>query len=159
MVKGKKIIVDSIKDHLIPQVSSLNTPKEMFDSLNKLFEGNNINQKMTLRNQLRNVKIHNAEIVITTLNGLPISWDSFIKRICARRKRYLSADYGKNAHKDIRIKDSYYSRKDIRIKRESTHQTNKDKCSIAISCISTYLNNIVWLCTWLYSVDVLCMSE
>ena len=49
LVKVKMIIVDSIKDHLIPQVSSLNTPKEMFDSLTKLFEGKNINGKMTLR--------------------------------------------------------------------------------------------------------------
>ena len=30
LVKAKKIIVNSIKDHLIPQVSSLKTPKEMF---------------------------------------------------------------------------------------------------------------------------------
>ena len=60
LVKAKKIIVDSITDHLIPQVSSLNKPKEMFDSLTKLFEGNNINQKMTLRNQLKNVKIQNV---------------------------------------------------------------------------------------------------
>ena len=44
-VKAKRIIVYSIKDHLIPQVSSLNTTKEMFDSLTKLFEGKNINQK------------------------------------------------------------------------------------------------------------------
>ena len=51
---SKKIIADSIKDYLIPQVSSLNTPKDMFDSLTKLFEGKNINQKMTLRNQLKN---------------------------------------------------------------------------------------------------------
>ena len=36
------------------------TPK-MFDSLTKLFEGKNINQNMTLRNQLKNVKIQNAE--------------------------------------------------------------------------------------------------
>ena len=43
LVKAKKIIVDSIKDHLIPQVSSLNTLKEMFDSLTKLFEGKNTN--------------------------------------------------------------------------------------------------------------------
>ena len=50
LVKAKKIIVDSIKDHLISQVSSLTTPNEMFDSLTKLFEGNNINRKMTLRN-------------------------------------------------------------------------------------------------------------
>ena len=27
-----------------------------------------------------------AEIVMTTLNGLPGSWDSFIQGICARRK-------------------------------------------------------------------------
>ena len=112
LVKEKKIIADSITDHLIPQVSSLNTPKEMFDSLTKIFEGNNINRKMTLRNQLNNVKIENAEtiqsyftrvsqiekqleameevengeILMTTLNGLPRSWDSFIQGICVRRK-------------------------------------------------------------------------
>ena len=66
---------------------------------------------MTLRNQLKNVKIQNAEtiqsyftrvsqikekleaideevdhaeIVMTTLNGLPRSWVSFIQGICAR---------------------------------------------------------------------------
>ena len=38
LVKAKKIIVDSIEDHLIPQVSSLKTPEEMFDSLTRLFE-------------------------------------------------------------------------------------------------------------------------
>ena len=43
LVKAKRITVDSIKDHLIPQVSSLKTAKEMFDSLTKLFEGKNIN--------------------------------------------------------------------------------------------------------------------
>ena len=85
----------------------------MFDALAKLFEGKNINQKMNLRNQLKNVKIQNvetiksyftrvfeikeqleavdeevenAEIVMTTLNGLPRSWDSFIQGICARKK-------------------------------------------------------------------------
>ena len=57
LVKAKRIIVDSIKDHLMPQVSSLKTPKEMFDSLTKVFEGKNINWKMNLRNQLKNVKI------------------------------------------------------------------------------------------------------
>ena len=68
---------------------------------------------MTLRNQLKNVKIQKAEtmqsyftrvsqikeqlkafgdmveeveIVVTTLNGLPWEWDSFIKGICARRE-------------------------------------------------------------------------
>ena len=85
----------------------------MFDSLTNFFEGKNINQKMTLRNQLNNVKIHNVEtiqsyftrvsqikeqleavdeeventeIVMTTLNGLPRSWDSFIQGICAIKR-------------------------------------------------------------------------
>ena len=38
-------------------VLTLKTPKSMFDALTKLFEGKNINWKMTLRNQLKNVKI------------------------------------------------------------------------------------------------------
>ena len=76
----------------------------MFDALTKLFEGKNINRKMTLRNQLRNVKVdnvetiqsyftrvshikeqleavdeevENAEIVMTTLNGLDIACENF----------------------------------------------------------------------------------
>ena len=43
LVMEKRIIVDSIKEHLFPQVSSLKTPKAMFDALTKLFEGKNIN--------------------------------------------------------------------------------------------------------------------
>ena len=43
LVMAKRIIADSIKDHLILQVSSLKTPKAMFDALTKLFEGKNIN--------------------------------------------------------------------------------------------------------------------
>ena len=54
---------------------------------------------MALRIQLNNVKIQNveqlevveeevenAEVVIATLNGLPRSWDSFMRRMYARRK-------------------------------------------------------------------------
>ena len=108
LVMDKRIISDSIKDHLIQQVSSLKTPKAMFDSLTKLFEGKNINLKMTIRNELKNVNIQNeqiiqsyftrvsqikellevvdeevenAEIVMTTLNGLP-SADVFVTSEC-----------------------------------------------------------------------------
>ena len=38
-----RIIADSIKDHLIPQVSSKETPKQMYDSLSIMYEGRNIN--------------------------------------------------------------------------------------------------------------------
>ena len=43
MIKAKRKIVDYIKDHLIAQVSSKNTPKDMFDSLTRIYEGKNIN--------------------------------------------------------------------------------------------------------------------
>ena len=122
---AKRIIADSIKHHLIPQVSYLKTHNAMFDALTKLFEGKNINKKMTLRNQLKNVEtiqsyftrvsqikeqleavdeeVENAEIVMTTLNGLPRTWDSFIQvqqtmgRIISRRSLDSSSrrEYGK----------------------------------------------------------------
>ena len=84
----------------------------MFDALSSLFEGRNINKKMTLRNHLKSVKaqksetmqsyfsrvaqikdqleaigdaVEEAEIVMTTLNGLPRDWEAFIQGICSRR--------------------------------------------------------------------------
>ena len=41
-----------------------------------------------IKEQLEAVKeeVKNVEVMIATLNGLPGSWDSFIRGICARRK-------------------------------------------------------------------------
>ena len=61
LVKSKRIIVDSIKDHLIPHISSFKTPKEMFDALTSLYEGNNINRKMTFRIQLKGATMKSSE--------------------------------------------------------------------------------------------------
>ena len=33
-------------------------------------------------------EVENSEIVMTTLNGLPRTWDSFIQGICGRKKRF-----------------------------------------------------------------------
>ena len=63
LVKAKRIIADSIKDHLIPHMSSFKTSKEVFDDLTNMFEGKIINQKMTLRNQLKNMNIQNLETI------------------------------------------------------------------------------------------------
>jgi hypothetical protein len=49
LVKAKRIIVDSIKDHLIPHVSSLKTPKQICYDLSRLYEGKNIKWEMMLR--------------------------------------------------------------------------------------------------------------
>ena len=77
---AKRIIVDSVKDHLIPHVSSIKTPKAMFDALTKLFEGKNINRKMTLRNQLKNVKIQNEETIQSYFTSLYLKSKNILKR-------------------------------------------------------------------------------
>ena len=61
MIISKRIIVDTIKDNLIPQVSSRETLKEMFGALSGLSEGRYINRKMTLRNHLKSVKAQKSE--------------------------------------------------------------------------------------------------
>jgi hypothetical protein len=113
-IRAKRIIADSIKDHLIPYVSSKKSPKEMFDALNNLYEGKNINHKMNLRTQLKNTRMQKGEsiqeyfsrisqfkeqleairdtidedkFVTTTLNGLTRPWDTFIQTICARTEK------------------------------------------------------------------------
>jgi hypothetical protein len=84
----------------------------MMDSLTRLFEGNNINRRVTLRTDLKNMRMHNSEtihsyfsrvnqikeqiesigdtvnieeMVMTTLNDLPSSWDAFIQGIYSIR--------------------------------------------------------------------------
>ena len=108
-----RIIVDSIKYHFIPQVSSKKKPKKMYDSLSRMYEGRNINRKMNLRAQLKFIKMRKGEsiqyyftresqlreqlnsigdtldedeLVMTTLNGLTRPWDSFIQTLCARKE-------------------------------------------------------------------------
>ena len=63
MVKAKIIIVDSIKDHSFPHVLYLKAPNKMFDTLSRLYEGKNINRKMTLRTQRKNVKMQDSKSI------------------------------------------------------------------------------------------------
>ena len=111
--KARRILVDSVKDHFVPQISEKKTARKMFQTLKKLFEHSSINVTLTLRNQLSNMKMTKSEhiasyfmriielqdrlkssgdnleekdLVMTTLNGLPPSWESFIQTISGRTK-------------------------------------------------------------------------
>ena len=97
-----RIIVDSIKDHLIPQVSSKKNPNKMYDALSRMYEGRNINRNMNMRAQLKGTKMSKGEsiqdyftrvsqfkeqlsaigdtldedeLVMNALNGLTRPWD------------------------------------------------------------------------------------
>ena len=52
MVKAKRIIMDSVKDHLIPNIGDLDTTKLMFDTLANLYENKNNNIKVALKSQI-----------------------------------------------------------------------------------------------------------
>jgi hypothetical protein len=100
-----------VKDHLIPHLFKKKTTKEMFDAMVSLYQSENINKKMILRNKLKSIemtrldtvtsylmkvtrihdqlaavgeKIADAELVNMALNGFPTSWEPFVKGICAR---------------------------------------------------------------------------
>jgi hypothetical protein len=86
----------------------------MFDSIRRLYEGKNINQKMNLRTQLKNTRMQKGEniqeyfsrisefkqhlevigdtidedkLIMKDLNGITRPWDAFIQMICARMEK------------------------------------------------------------------------
>jgi hypothetical protein len=102
-INAMSIIVDSIKYHLIPYISHLDSSKKMYDALTNLFSVINIGQVMSLNNELRDMKMNNdesitsyfvrisqlrdqlqdieeiifeKELVNIVLNGLPKTWDA-----------------------------------------------------------------------------------
>jgi hypothetical protein len=57
LAKEKGILIDSVKDHLLPHISQKKTTKEIYDSLTSLFETKNPSRKRALQSQLRNLKM------------------------------------------------------------------------------------------------------
>jgi hypothetical protein len=110
-VKARKIISYSVRDHLLPRISTLKTAYRMYDALKKMFERNNTNRALTMKHQLQNLKmmkddtidaffmkiseirdqlgaigeiITDRELVIITINALPSHWEPFIQSISGR---------------------------------------------------------------------------
>jgi hypothetical protein len=112
-INAMSIIVDSIKDHLIPYISHLDSSKKMYDALTNLFSVRNIGQVMSLKNELRDMKMNNddsitsyfvrisqlrdqlqaieeitseKELVNIVLNGFPKTWDAFAASMNTRKE-------------------------------------------------------------------------
>jgi hypothetical protein len=110
-VKARKIIIYSVRDHLLPHIANLKTTYEMYDALKNMFESNNTLRALTLKNQLQHIKmtkddtvatffmniseirdqlgaigetISDKELVLTTLNALPRHWEPFLQSISGR---------------------------------------------------------------------------
>jgi putative lipoic acid-binding regulatory protein len=59
-INAMSIIVDSVKHHLIPYISHLDSSKKMYDALTNLFSVRNIGQVMSLKNELRHMKMNDV---------------------------------------------------------------------------------------------------
>jgi hypothetical protein len=62
-INSMSIIVDSIKYHLIPYISHLDSSKNMYDALNNLFSVRNIGQVMSLKNELCDMKMNDDDSI------------------------------------------------------------------------------------------------
>jgi hypothetical protein len=64
-VKARKIIIYSLRDHLLPRIATLKTTYKMYDALKNMFESNNTLKPLTLKNQLQHIKMMKDDTVAT----------------------------------------------------------------------------------------------
>jgi hypothetical protein len=69
-VKAKRMLLDAVKDHIIPHVSGKKYAYEMWDALIKLYQSGNQNKKMVLREKLRSTKMSKIDTVTSYLTRI-----------------------------------------------------------------------------------------
>ena len=69
-IKATRNILDAVKDHVIPHISSKTHAYQMWDALTSLFQSSNENRKMVLREKLKSIKMAKAEGVIPCLTRI-----------------------------------------------------------------------------------------
>ena len=110
-VKARRIILDAVRDHIIPHISGKDHAHQMWSSLTNLYQSSNENRKMVLREKLKNTKmnkgdnmisyltrisqvrdelgamgekVEDAKLVRTALNGVVKPWMIFVEFVVAR---------------------------------------------------------------------------
>jgi hypothetical protein len=65
--REQRIILDGVKDHMMPHLAEKMKTKEMWDALINLYEKKNENKKMALRDKLHNTRMDKGESVASYL--------------------------------------------------------------------------------------------
>ena len=65
--KSQRLILDGIRDHLIPHLAEKNSSYEMWNTLKGLYEAKNENQIMALKKKLQGTKMAKGEGVASFL--------------------------------------------------------------------------------------------
>lgn len=66
-VKTKRIVMDAVKNYLIPHLSEKKMAKEMFDALVSLYQSENMNRKLILRNKFKSIEMTRSDSVTSCL--------------------------------------------------------------------------------------------
>ena len=109
--KARRIICDSIKESVMPNITTLKTAKECFDTLANLYEKKALSQKRVLKKRLRTLNMNKDEgfgtfftkiaqvrdqliatgivvdgddLVQTVVDGIPSSWETFLASVNGR---------------------------------------------------------------------------
>jgi hypothetical protein len=61
------VILEVVKDHLIPHVAKKTKAQDVFDALVGLFHNDNLNRKMVLKNKLRDCRMNRSDNVTSYL--------------------------------------------------------------------------------------------
>ena len=107
-VKAKRVILDSVKNHIIPHVAGRDYAFQMWESLSNLYQSSTQNRKMVLHQKLRSTRmargesmttyltrvsqvqdelavvgetVDSAELIQVALNSFLKSWETFIRGI------------------------------------------------------------------------------
>jgi hypothetical protein len=105
------LTIEKSTDHLLPRIDNLKTTYEMYEALKEMFESEKPLRALTLKSQLQSTNMKkgdtvsiffmklseikeqletireimpNRELVLTTLNNLPKSWEPFLQSISGR---------------------------------------------------------------------------
>jgi hypothetical protein len=65
-VKAKQVLLESMKDNLIPHIFEKNSAKELYDALVGLYQSENTNRELHLKHQLQ-VKMSSEDTVVNYL--------------------------------------------------------------------------------------------
>ena len=76
--KARRIIYDSIREELMPNISSPKIAKECYDTLVNLYEKKAPSQKRVLRKRLRTLKLNKDESIGSYFNKIKQVRDQFL---------------------------------------------------------------------------------
>ena len=70
MARAKIIILDGVKDHVVPHIAEKETTNDMWEALKKLYQHTYMQRKMLLENQLRSYQMQKGEQIDVFLGRL-----------------------------------------------------------------------------------------